>query len=63
MINKIVFLVSRPNQYIEHVIIVARDREFAKSHASHILGGDPDHYVVTPLTSPGTRTIFLLEAS
>lgn len=64
MIEKTVFIVTRPGQYIENVIVAARDREFAKSHASHILGGDPDHdYIVDPITKHGSRTVFLLEAS
>ena len=61
--EKIIFLVHRPGQYIENVIVDARDREFAKSHASHILGGDPDKYVVEPITRPGSRTVFLLGGS
>lgn len=56
----IVFLVHKPGQYIENVIVEARNRDFAKSHASHILGGDPDTYVVDPITKNGSRTVFLL---
>lgn len=60
--ERIIFIVSRPGQIIENVIVAARDRDFAKSHASHILGGNPDHYVVDPITKHGSRTVFLLEA-
>lgn len=56
----IVFLVHRPGQYIENVIVEARDREYAKSYASHILGGDPDEYVVDPITKNGSKTVFLI---
>lgn len=56
-----IVLVSRPGgQFIEHVIVEAKDREFAKSHASHILGGDPDQYIVTPIVEDASRTVFLL---
>jgi hypothetical protein len=56
----IVFLVYNPGQFIENVIVEARNREYAKSHASHILGGDPEKYIVEPITKSGSRTVFLL---
>jgi hypothetical protein len=56
----IVFLVHQPGRYVENVIVEATSRDFAKSHASHILGGDPDQYVVDPITKNGSRTVFLL---
>jgi len=59
----IVFLVARPDmppQLSKNVIVEASDREFAKSYAALILGGDPDYYVVTPITKREDRTIFLL---
>lgn len=59
-IEKILFLVKRPGQYIDNVIVDATDREYAKRHAKHILGGNPDQYIVTPLTEPGERIAFLL---
>ena len=55
-----VFLVYNPGQFIENVIVEAKTREYAKSHASHILGGDPDKYIVDPITNVGSRTVFLL---
>jgi len=36
-------------------IVHGRDREFAKENARDWLGGDPDQYVVTPLTNEGDR--------
>lgn len=60
MDDYVVFLVYNPGQHIENVIVEARTREYAKSHASHILGGDPDKYVVDPITKAGSRTVFLL---
>lgn len=62
MPEKTVFIVSRPGQFIENVIVPATTREYAKSHASHILGGNPDDYIVDPITKHGARTVFLLEA-
>ena len=38
-----------------HVICNSRTREFAKSKAHSCLGGNPDTYVVTPLTDAGER--------
>jgi len=63
MVEKIIFLVKRPGGYIANVIVAAVDRDFAKSHASHILGGDPENYVVEPLTERGSRTLFILEGN
>lgn len=59
MENKIVFLVTRP-EFTVNVVIEASDREIAKRYARHILGGDSDYYVVTPITERGTSTVFLL---
>jgi len=55
-----VFLVSRPGAFIPNVIVEAVSREFAKSHASYVLGGNPDEYVVNPVTKAGERTLFLV---
>jgi hypothetical protein len=58
--DRSIFIVSRPGQLIENVIVDATNQEFAKSHASHILGGDPDKYIVDPITHHASRTVFLL---
>lgn len=66
MASTIIFLVAFPKdpnkvRLVEkNVIVEATDREYAKGYASIILGGDPDYYIVTPLTERGDRTIFLL---
>lgn len=44
---------------VEHVIIMAVTREYAKSHASRILSHDPDTYIVTPLTNPGEEVYIM----
>jgi hypothetical protein len=51
----IVFLVTRRVDGMKpaHVIINANGREGAKAGARAHLGGDYDHYIVTPLTAPG----------
>ena len=46
----IFFLITDGNN---HVICTANNREFAKSKAAGFLKGNPDHYVVTPLTNEG----------
>jgi hypothetical protein len=38
-----------------HVITWAHGREGAKRNANTWIGGDPDKYIVTPLTAPGDR--------
>lgn len=35
------------------VIVTATGRDYAKSKASQFIGGDPDNYIVTPLTQAG----------
>lgn len=55
-----IFLISRPGQYVENVIVEATDETFAKSHAAHILGGDPDKYIVAQVTNFASITMFLL---
>jgi hypothetical protein len=57
--DKIIFLVTREG-FTVNVIVETTDRESAKCHADHFLGGDPDRYVVTPLTKPGDNTVFLV---
>jgi hypothetical protein len=42
------------------VIVMAIDREFAKSHSQPLLGGNPDDYEVTPITEIGEPVNFLL---
>lgn len=59
MNDKIVFLVRRPD-ITRNVILEAPDREGAKRDARALLAGDPENYIVTPLTEPGSRTVFLL---
>ena len=55
-----VFLVALKAQHTKNAILEAQDREYAKRYARHILGGDPDQYEVTPVTEPGSHTVFLL---
>lgn len=38
-----------------HVLTNALNREGAKRNAERWMGGNPDTYVVTPLTAPGDR--------
>lgn len=57
--DKIVFLVTRPG-FTVNVIVEAKEREAAKRYARHILSGDPDYYVVVPVTEPGSHTAFLI---
>lgn len=60
----IIFIVSRPDHsLVENVIIPARDREEAKRGAHNILLGNPDHYIVDPITKHGSHTVVLLSAS
>lgn len=49
---RIAFLVTRGNA---HVITVGLDREDAKRTAHRWLDGNPDEYIVTPLTREGDR--------
>jgi hypothetical protein len=48
--NKRFFIVSSG---VLHVITNSMDREGAKINAQPFLAGNPDHYVVSPLTNPG----------
>ena len=57
-----VFLVHLNLDDFENVILIAKGREDAKQRARRILGGDPDKYVVTPITELGSTTTFLLES-
>ena len=59
--DTIIFIVSRPDHsLVENVIVPAKDREEAKQAAHNILLGNPDHYVVDPITKHGSRTVVLL---
>lgn len=58
----IIFLVQRPKNVIENMIVTADSREMAKQMARGILGGDPELYVITPLTEPGSRTVLMVAA-
>ena len=49
-----------PGSSMSAVILLATDREFAKSYSSPLLGGDPDYYQVEPLTDKGEAVTFLL---
>lgn len=48
----ILFIVEMGNI---HVITYAYERESAKRNAHSWIGGNYDHYIVTPLTEPGDR--------
>lgn len=48
----IVFMVEMGNI---HVFTYQLDRESAKRDAHAWIGGNPDDYIVTPLTTPGDR--------
>jgi len=50
----IVFLVTSELGGV-HVICTATNREYAKSKASQFLGGNPDEYIVSPLTNKGDK--------
>lgn len=50
MFELILFRVTQKNT---HVITWANDREDAKREAHPLLGGDPDRYIVDPLTEMG----------
>ena len=56
----IVFVVSRPGNDPENVILSADGREEAKRGASIFLEGDPDRYIVTPITKPDVKTVIIL---
>lgn len=55
-----IFLVYFPGGPIENVIVEALGRESAKIQAKIILPGNPDHFVVSPITLQSSRTVFLL---
>lgn len=50
----ILWLVTR-KETKHHVVCSAMNREYAKSKSHQILLGNPDDYVVTPLTEEGDR--------
>lgn len=62
--NRIAWRIRRldanPGSSMAAVILLATDREFAKSYSSPLLGGDPDYYQVEPLTDKGEAVTFLL---
>lgn len=51
----ILFMVEQRQPGNVHVLTYALDRERAKRNAQRWIEGDPDKYVVTPLTDPGDR--------
>ena len=55
MTDKILFLIERGNA---HVVTYSFGREDAKRTAYNWLGGNSDHYTVTPLTEPNDRIHF-----
>lgn len=56
----ITFLIHKREPRCAFVIVQAQDREHAKRLAHARLHGDPDHYVVTPLTPKNAEIFFLL---
>lgn len=58
MTNMILFYVKREDIIDQLVIVTARNREYAKSKAANFLGGNPDKYIVEPLTQMGYRVHF-----
>lgn len=46
-----------------HFITFAEDREDAKRKAHQWMGGDKEHYTVSPLTEPGDRIHMALSLS
>jgi broad specificity phosphatase PhoE len=57
-----VWLVHRNEDDYINVILTANGREMAKRVAHGILRGDPDSYVVSPITESGSRTIIMVAA-
>jgi hypothetical protein len=57
---KQVWLVHHNADDYFNVVLEAGDREEAKRKACEILHGNPDTYVVTPVTELGSRTVFVL---
>lgn len=57
-----VWLVYHNRDDFFNVIVAADGREEAKRLAQDILKGNPDTYVVTPVTESGSRTVFLMTA-
>ncbi len=55
-----VWLVHHNADDFFNVVLPAPDRETAKQKAREILHGNPDTYIVTPVTELGSRTVFLL---
>jgi len=59
--RRVVWRVRPTDAYlVTTVIVMASTREFAKSYAQPIIGGDPDTYEVEPITEPGESVNFLL---
>lgn len=56
--------VNDPLQYkgLAAIILMADDRETAKTRAQQFLRADPDQYEVEPLTKPGEPITFLFNA-
>lgn len=63
--DRILFLVRREGSLdayeINNVVVPAAGREEAKRQARSTLRGDPDQYVVTPISRQGDRTLFMLD--
>jgi hypothetical protein len=53
-VTDLLWLVKMGN-VVRIVSTVRQDREEAKRNAARYIGGNPDRYTVTPLTSPGDR--------
>ena len=57
-----VWLVHKNEDNFLNVIVTADGREMAKRMAVGILKGDPDQYIVNPITEHGSRTILMVAA-
>jgi hypothetical protein len=60
--NMQVWVVHRNADDFLNVVTTADSREMAKRMAAGILKGDPDKYIVTPVTKRGSRTVLIVAA-
>lgn len=53
--NDILFVLQRRDMSDLVVVVNAYDRELAKRAAERHLGGNPDNYIVSPVSEPGAK--------